>query len=93
MAGAVKCHVPAAIALEDFDATLREKFCRGENVLGMRISPQSDDRCVFQQEKRVSDTAFFTQANKLFLQAKPCCVVNHAELEDGDHRKLVRSNL
>jgi len=81
----VEGYVTTSIALEDFNATVRQKFRRGENILRMRIPPHSDDRRVLKQQKRVSDATFFAQCDQLLLESYARRVINGAELEDGDH--------
>jgi hypothetical protein len=39
---------------------------------------------MFEQQKSIADATVFAKRDQLLLQAEPGCVINGAELEDGD---------
>ena len=63
MAGAVEGDVTAAIAFEEFDASLLQEFGRCHYIGGFRVTTQRDDWLVFEQEKDVADLFFFAERN------------------------------
>jgi hypothetical protein len=78
----VEGDVAAAVALEEFDATLLQEFGRCDDVRGFGIAAERNDRPVLEQQKHVADFFFFTKRNQLLLQTQTGCVVDGAELDD-----------
>ena len=68
MAGAVEGDVTAAVAIEEFDASLLQEFGRGHYIGGFRVTTERDDWLVFEQEEDVAYLFFFAERNQLLLQ-------------------------
>ena len=82
--GTVESYIAAAIAFENFNATLHELFGWGNDVGGLGVATQRDHRCVLQQQKQVADLAILAEFYKPLLQAQSGGVIESAELEDGN---------
>ena len=67
LARAVEGDVAAAVALEQFYAALFQKIRRGDYVRRFRVAAQSDDWCVFQQQKYIADFFFFAKSDQFLL--------------------------
>jgi hypothetical protein len=59
----MKSNVPAAIAFEEFNASLAENVGRCDNVSCFRIATQGDDWRMLEEQEDVADLFFFTQGD------------------------------
>ena len=63
LSGTVKSDVAAAVAFEEFDATLAENFGRCDNVSCFRVAAQGDDWRMLEEQEDVADLFFFAQGD------------------------------
>lgn len=91
LAGAVESDITTAIAFEELYAALLQEFRRGDNVGGLGVAAQRDDRLMFQQEQDVADLFFLVESNQLLLQLLGGGIVDGAELDDGNQILFARS--
>lgn len=80
----MKCDIPATVAFEHFNAAPHQAFRRSQNIRRFRISAERDDGRVLKQQNNIANATVFAQRNQLFLQTKASCVIDGAELENGD---------
>jgi hypothetical protein len=59
----MKSNVPAAIAFEEFDASLAKNIGRRDNVRCFRIATQRDDWRMLEEQEDVADLFFFAQGD------------------------------
>ena len=56
--------------MKNLDADFLQKFRRGEDVLGARVPPQSQDRWMFEEHERILPRAAFTRLHQAMLECQ-----------------------
>jgi hypothetical protein len=85
---AVESNIAAAVAFEHLHAAEGQLFRGQQNVAGIRVASEGDDRRVLKQKKHISDAPSFTQSNELLLDAHSSGIIEAAEIKEGDHHQI-----
>jgi hypothetical protein len=88
LAGPVERDIAATIGLEEFYTFAFKKVSRSDDVLLFRIASEGDHWSVLEQQKCVSDSVVLAHCDERPLQPQCCCVIDHSEIDDGDHGSI-----